>query len=294
MYSSNNWFSYLISTLLSPCIYPAATIIITECTIYGGSHFERCGNFNVKSHSSDDVTVAGLIKFENLDGQIKFDAKFGKPGTRMTLRDKTLLLGLSSICIYIEIAINYKKQTVRVTQITVMSIDGLDGKSSGLAWPLNKIADIVIERQLSQWKSNSQRNADQIKLFLNQYSSQWNLSDILSHINFSELLDWIKFNSLNSNQTKPTQSNWIESNQRIIGKTNKDWKRTNESFIMINVSRGKCFFLILIIYQFMNCNLLYWIYLWIESNHPTLMIKSIKQNRISSWILSSFRWQKQD
>jgi len=89
----------------------------------------------------------------------------------------------------VELTLNLKRKTkTHVSSLKIVTIDGLESKTRGLMFPLNKSFDSVIRKVLHNLTVNSQEYTEQLKLIINQYCDQY-FDGVFKYTNFSEFFD---------------------------------------------------------------------------------------------------------
>lgn len=86
--------------------------------------------------------------------------------------------------IHIEIALNTR--SINVSDLKIVVIDNLSGKSERMKWPFSKIVNVLITRKLNFWKNNCQKDIEKLRVFINQRFNEY-FTNIITHINISEI-----------------------------------------------------------------------------------------------------------
>lgn len=81
-----------------------------------------------------------------------------------------------------------KKQNVKVSDLKIVAMNNLEGKSGGIKWPFNKIIDALLTRKINVWKNNCQDDIEKLRIIINEIFNQY-FNDIFTHINISEFID---------------------------------------------------------------------------------------------------------
>lgn len=77
-------------------------------------------------------------------------------------------------------------RSINVSDLKIVAIDNLDGKSEGMKWPFNKIINVFITRKLNFWKNNCQKDIEKLRAFINETLNEY-FTDIITDINISEI-----------------------------------------------------------------------------------------------------------
>ncbi|UXI19230.1 Dysbindin [Sarcoptes scabiei] len=134
--------------------------------IYGASNFERIGDSKLIKAQEElaQIILATNILFTDQLIDILFSAKFLK----FLMRDKHLRIFIEKFIIYIELAID-QTMSAKVKVLRLVSIDGVECKTRGIPFPLNKTIDSFALKTIHTMAANSEQYMDQIQLILNQF-----------------------------------------------------------------------------------------------------------------------------
>ncbi len=163
-----------------------ASFVITDGIIHGFTNFERIGDtIIIKTHDDLKLTLCAHILVTDLVVDLIFSAYL----TKISVRNKDLRIFLEKCVIYVELTLNLKrKNSTQVSKLKIVTIDGLESKTKGLMFPLNKSFDSVIRKVLHNLTANPHEYTEQLKLVINQYCDQY-FDGVFKYTNFSDIFD---------------------------------------------------------------------------------------------------------
>lgn len=153
-------------------------------TISGIGNFERISDSKLIK-SLDELTqivLASHIVFTDLLADIRFSARIAK----IPLHNKSLRIFLEKCIVYIEISIDHT-MNARVKMLRLISMDGLECKSRGITFPLNKSIDSFASKTLHNMASHSDQYMEQcIVPIINRFCDNY-FESALKSISFTDL-----------------------------------------------------------------------------------------------------------
>lgn len=152
-------------------VNPYVTVVMNSFRMTGATNFRKISNNTNYQLKGDKRLIIGTdIGFNDLNIDIKFDAKMGIPSYRMNWKQKTALISVKSCVFYCEIVIDLKQKFVKVNKVSLISNDRILCKTDGFIWPLNKTADTLIRKNIEQFISDNKTVLeDMVKNGANQY-----------------------------------------------------------------------------------------------------------------------------
>lgn len=134
--------------------------------MHGASNFERIGDSKLIKSSEEltQIILASNIMFTDLLIEILFSAKF----VRFLMRDKHLKIFIEKCILYVELAIDHT-MLAKVKLLRLVSIDGIEARTSGIPFPLNKSFDSFALKTIHSMAANSEQYTNQIVLVVNQF-----------------------------------------------------------------------------------------------------------------------------
>ncbi|OTF82268.1 hypothetical protein BLA29_004219 [Euroglyphus maynei] len=134
--------------------------------LYGTSNFERIGDSKLIK-SSDEITqiiLASNILFSDILVEILFSAKIA----RFMMRDKNLRIFIEKCIFYVELAIDHT-MSAKIKILRLVSMDGVEARTRGIPFPLNKSFDAYALKSIHTMAANSEQYTNQIVSTVNQF-----------------------------------------------------------------------------------------------------------------------------
>lgn len=136
----------------------------------GTSNFERVGDSKLVK-SLDELTsiiLACHIVFSDLYACIHFSTKLAK----IVMKNKELNIFLEKAIVYVEISVDHT-MSAKLKSLRLVSIDGLECRSRGIAFPVNKSFDSFAAKTICSIAKNCDRSLEQLVPVINQFCDQY-------------------------------------------------------------------------------------------------------------------------
>lgn len=126
--------------------------------ISGVGNFERLSDSKLTKPLDEltQIVLSSHIVFSDLLAEFRFSARIAK----IPLHGKTLRIFLEKAIVYVEISIDHT-MTAKVRMLRLISMDGLECKTRGIAFPLNKSLDSFAAKTLHNAASRSDQYVEQ-------------------------------------------------------------------------------------------------------------------------------------
>lgn len=150
----------------------------------GTTNFERIGDSRlIKSmEEMTQIVLASNILFSDLLAEIDFSTRFAK----LTMHNKQLHVFVEKCILYVEISVDHT-MSARLKVLRLVSVDGLDTKTRGIPFPLNKSIDRFALKTVHTMAANSERYTEAIVPQINQFCDQL-FESALKSISIADLL----------------------------------------------------------------------------------------------------------
>lgn len=162
---------YLILVLiisLSFCL--AASFRFESGLLYGTSNFERIGDAKLIKPLDEltQIILAANIQFSDLLAQILFSTRFA----RFTMRNKQLRVFVEKCIVYVEISIDHT-MSAKLKTLRLISMDGLETKTRGVAFPINKSFEAFASKTIYNIAKHSDQYIEQLVPLINRFCDNY-------------------------------------------------------------------------------------------------------------------------
>lgn len=110
------------------------------------------------------IVLATNILFTDLVADIRFSTRLA----RFTMRNKMLRIIIEKCVFYLEISIDHT-MSAKLKTLRLITIDGVETRTSGIAFPLNKSIDAFALKTIHTMAANSDQYMESIVTLVNQF-----------------------------------------------------------------------------------------------------------------------------
>ena len=135
-------------------------------SLSGVVNFERLGDCRLIKPLDErtQIVLSTNILFSDLVADIRFSTKLAK----FTMHNKQLRIFAEKCIFYVEMSIDHT-MSARLKTLRLITMDGVETRTRGIAFPLNKSIDSFALKTVHSMAANSDQYTDHIVTVVNQF-----------------------------------------------------------------------------------------------------------------------------